>query len=121
MMQYIEDGTYILEETKAPAGYQESGIRWEIVIKDIQIVSVSKITESGVKEEVPPVPLQTTQSASRGVFVQMAYQYENQVELYELPSTGGPGIHLYMLGGTLLMMAGALLVYKKRKEEVLRS
>ena len=40
--------------------------------------------------------------------------------LYDLPSAGGPGIYLYMLGGTLLMMAGALLVYKKRKEEVLR-
>lgn len=41
--------------------------------------------------------------------------------LYDLPSTGGPGIHLYMLGGVALLMAGSLLVYKKRKEEVLRS
>ena len=40
---------------------------------------------------------------------------------YNLPSTGGPGIYLYTLGGTLLMMTGTLLVYKKRKEEVLRS
>ena len=41
--------------------------------------------------------------------------------LYDLPQSGGPGIYLYMLGGVALMMAGTLLVYKKRKEEVLRS
>ena len=41
--------------------------------------------------------------------------------LYDLPQAGGTGIYLYMLGGVALMMAGTLLVYKKRKEEVLRS
>ena len=49
------------------------------------------------------------------------YFYFYNELLYDLPSAGGPGIYLYMLGGTMLMMAGALLVYKKRKEEVLRS
>ena len=39
---------------------------------------------------------------------------------YELPEAGGSGIYWYMLGGVLLMMAGSLLVYKKRRGEVLR-
>ena len=41
--------------------------------------------------------------------------------IYNLPSAGGPGIYLYMLGGALLLMTGALMVYNERKKEVSRS
>ena len=49
----------------------------------------------------------------------LVFQYENTA-LYDLPEAGGSGIYWYMLGGVLLMMAGSLLVYKKRRGEVLR-
>ena len=43
------------------------------------------------------------------------------IELYELPSTGGIGTYWYTIGGTLLMMAAALILYKKKHaEEVLK-
>ena len=42
-------------------------------------------------------------------------------KIYTLPSTGGPGIFGYMIGGTLLLMAAALLLYKMKREEVLKS
>lgn len=35
-------------------------------------------------------------------------------ELYELPSAGGIGTWWYTIGGTLLMMAGVLILYKKK-------
>lgn len=35
---------------------------------------------------------------------------------FELPKTGGPGTWLYTLGGTLLLAAGALFLYKQRRK-----
>lgn len=112
-LQYIPDGTYILKETKAPDNYQISGITWTIVIKDLQLISIK---DDKGEDILPYIPNEQTRAISFGP----KYLYENTV-MYELPSTGGPGIHLYMLGGTLLLMAGSLLVYKKRKKEVLGS
>lgn len=39
--------------------------------------------------------------------------------LYELPHTGGTGIFWYTIGGMLLMMAAALILYKRKCREVL--
>ena len=39
--------------------------------------------------------------------------------LYDLPSTGGIGIFWYTIGGMLLMMAAALVLYKRKCREVL--
>ena len=41
--------------------------------------------------------------------------------MYELPSTGGPGIYLYMFGGLLLMTTATLITYRKKRRGVLRS
>ena len=43
---------------------------------------------------------------------------KNQV-VYELPSTGGSGIYRYTIGGALLMMAAALILYRNKSKEVL--
>ena len=47
------------------------------------------------------------------------YAYVN-TPLYELPSSGGPGIFLYTIGGVLLLMAGSLILYKMKRGEVLK-
>ena len=112
---YIPDGTYILEEEQAPNGYQKSTIEWEIEIEDLSVKSVTYTDAAGEKHSVNPVPPQTRAKVTVSI-----YQFENTA-VFDLPETGGPGIHLYMLGGTLLLMAGSLLVYKKRKKEVLGS
>lgn len=97
------NGEYKIVETKAPDGYQINEDGWTVEFKNGIPVKFDGeiITSDDVKKD--------------GIVLIL----ENEM-LYELPSTGGPGIYLYMLGGTLLMMAGTLLVYKKRKEEVLR-
>ena len=38
---------------------------------------------------------------------------------YELPNAGGRGIYWYSIGGTLLMLAGALILYRNKRKEVL--
>ena len=42
-----------------------------------------------------------------------AYTFLNEA-LYELPSTGGAGIFGYMISGVLLMMAGVLILYRRK-------
>ena len=111
VLRYIPDGTYTLEETKAPAGYQKSNIKWTIIIENL----VARITDESGKTILP----EPGGGMTRAVKNTDIYLFKNDA-LYSLPESGGPGIYWYMLGGVLLMMAGSLLVYKKRRGEVLR-
>lgn len=47
--------------------------------------------------------------------------YTNSFTVYRLPSTGGPGIYLYMFSGVLIISASALMTYRKKRKGVLRS
>ena len=105
---YLNGGTYTLEETKAPDGYQLNEEEWTVVI-----------TQSGALDSITKEN-GTSITPSEGDGDKISYYYEDEL-LYDLPEAGGPGIYLYMLGGVALMMAGTLVVYKKRKGEVLRS
>lgn len=101
----LTPGTYTLTESTAPSGYVKSEESWTVEITSNGIRSVSG---SGDAIET-----------SNGKDGTVSYYFENDV-LYDLPESGGSGIYWYMLGGVLLMMAGSLLVYKKRRGEVLR-
>lgn len=107
-------GIYKLEEVQAPAGYRllDEGIYFKVEGTTVTLVKENG-DAYGPGDELPTM---WEIDANNRIVLKI----KNDV-LYDLPEAGGPGIHLYMLGGTLLMMAGALLVYKKRKEEVLRS
>ena len=94
----IPAGTYELHESKAPAGYALSEEVWIITISEKGAVTVK------VKNTV----LSPTEVG--GTF---CYYFEDDV-LYELPSTGGAGIYWYTISGTLLMIAGMLVLYKKK-------
>ena len=37
-------------------------------------------------------------------------------QLYELPNSGGMGIYWYSIGGTLLMLAAALILYRNKRQ-----
>ena len=39
--------------------------------------------------------------------------------VYDLPSTGGTGIYLYMIGGMMLMLIAVWILYKNKCREVL--
>ena len=107
-VDYIEDGKYILEETKAPEEYIKSNIKWVITIENLMIKSITD--ENG--KEIEGI-------TSRALVSYTVYQFKN-TPYYELPSAGGPGIYWYTLSGTLLMAGAALIVYRqKRKREVL--
>ena len=108
----IPAGTYILKETKAPIGYTISDETWVVEISSDKVV-----IKSGDKE-ISQIPLGDLENIS-GVDKNGAYFYFDNAVLYELPSTGGSGIFLYMVGGVLLMIAASLLLYKNKSREVL--
>ena len=108
---FLKSGEYILSEIKAPVGYTLSEETWTVTLLNNRLESVTKA------DGKPIDPGKEADESGNEIYV---YTFYDAI-LYDLPSTGGPGIYLYMLGGVALMMAGTLLVYKKRKEEVLRS
>lgn len=110
--QFIPAGTYILKETKAPNAYQLSDEEWTITITEKGNVSVKDKSGATISEIVNLPEIE-------GLDKNSVYFYFDNTILYELPSTGGSGIFLYMVGGVLLMMAASLLLYKNKSREVL--
>lgn len=102
----FEDGEYTLTEVRAPAGYIKSEETWTITIEG----GIATDIVSSTGEEIKTDKLNGKDT----------YYFKN-TPLYELPSAGGTGIFVYTIGGTLLLMAAALLLYKMKRKEVLKS
>lgn len=100
--------TYILEETKAPTGYVMSTEKWTVVINE----TGTTISSNGKPVEAGSINIDEANGT--------AYYFEN-TPAYALPSTGGSGIFLYIIGGILLMMAATLTLYKNKNREVLEN
>lgn len=97
----IDPGEYELEETKAPTGYMRSNEKWKITL------AYGSITVEDSSGEIQVTP--TTENGRQ----KYEYTFLNEA-VYELPSTGGAGIFGYMISGVLLMMAGVLVLYKRK-------
>ena len=110
----IPDGTYTLEETKAPSGYI-IGEQWTITVTDGIPSTVTGTQGAGFRGTETIIGSVTFYNQS-GI---LTLYYDDTI-LYELPSAGGPGIFLYMIGGTLLLIAGSLMIYTNRRRGVLR-
>ena len=87
------DGSYTLTETVAPIGY-----------------ALGDPVTFEMKDGVPVKMNDKNADIKDGI---LTFYYANEI-LYTLPSTGGPGIHWYIIGGMLLMTAGTLVLYKNR-------
>lgn len=101
--EVLPDGVYTLMEEKAPTGYAKSDEIWTIILSNGRPTSIES-TKGGVQENRKDGKL--------------TYYFENTA-VYALPSTGGEGIFGYLISGILLMMAGALFLYKNKHGEVL--
>ena len=65
-----------------------------------EMVTIEKTTDTNKKEDIWVIKVKND-------------------TLYDLPETGGIGIFWYTIGGMLLMMAAALVLYKRKCREVL--
>lgn len=99
----LASGEYILEETEAAEGYAKGDTTWTLKVTDggnLEYIKDAdgKVISPSVVEEVN------------------LYKFTNDVP-YELPETGGTGIYWYTVGGMLLMVMVAIVVYRKRYNE----
>ena len=94
-------GSYTIHETKAPEGYMLHETDWTLTFENGLL---TKLDNSDVKG-----------TAENGVVINLTNK-----KVYDLPSTGGSGIYLYMIGGVLLMFAAAWILYKNKCREVLK-
>lgn len=94
------NGEYTIHETKAPAGYVLNAEDWTVTFENGLL---TKLNANNVKG-----------TAEKGVVIELGNK-----KLYSLPSTGGTGIYLYMIGGMLLMFAAVWILYKNKCKEVL--
>ena len=110
-LKNLQSGQYYLEEVKAPEACmlladkiyfkQEKG-KITLTDKDGKALS-SELT-------------MWTLSNTDGKYT---LTVKNEI-LYSLPSAGGTGIYLYMIGGILLMFAAVWILYKNKRREVLK-
>lgn len=105
----LRTGVYTLVEAKAPAGYQR--LSSDIYIK-VEKGAVTLIDEDGnaLEDQSQMWKLESSKDGKKTTYTLSVL---NAV-VYELPSAGSAGIHWYMVSGTLLMMAGILILYKRK-------
>lgn len=100
----LPTGTYTLKEIKAPTGYTLSSNTYTLQITKTGALKTIQLNG----ENVAP----TLQDGKYQILIE-------NTPLYDLPSAGGNGIYLYMIGGILLMFAAAWILYKNKCREVL--
>lgn len=106
----LAPGDYYLEETKAPVGCSLLGEK----IYFCQSQGTITLTDKD-GNALTSTPTMWNLSKKDNTFT---LTIKNDV-VYNLPSTGGSGIYLYMIGGILLMFAAAWILYKNKCREVL--
>lgn len=101
----IPQGVYTLKETKAPDDYLLNDVQWTIDTSKggepvVTIVGGNKISGTASTDDKTKI-------------ITYTFVFENTPN-YELPSTGGIGTFWYTIGGVLLMMAAALMLYRDK-------
>ena len=109
-LKNLQSGQYYLEEVKAPEACML--LADKIYFKQEK----GKITLTDKSGKVlADSPTMWTLSGTDGKYT---LTVQNEI-LYSLPSAGGTGIYLYMIGGILLMFAAVWILYKNKCKEVL--
>ena len=109
-LKNLSSGDYYLEETKAPNGCRLLG---EKIYFRQQEGTITLINENG--NALTTTPEMWNLSTENNTFT---LTIKNDV-VYDLPSTGGTGIYLYMIGGMMLMLIAVWILYKNKCREVL--
>ena len=97
----LDEGTYYLDEYKAPDGYNKSQTTYTLVIKDENLDGkIDNDTEGYVKNDTNGI-IELTFPNGHG---------------FQLPITGGTGTLLFIIGGIIFISVGVfLLIFIKRK------
>nr|WP_296044419.1 VWA domain-containing protein [uncultured Blautia sp.] len=103
----LTSGVYRLTEITAPTGYM-------VLSSEIQFsVTQGKVTLTNAQGTASNMWELSTDTTKPPVLT-----IKNQ-KVYSLPEAGGSGIYWYMIGGMLLMVTSAWILYKNKCKEVL--
>lgn len=103
-------GDYMLVETKAPSGYVVHSDGWKVTFDQDGLLTKAEDLSDSSKQ------LQISSTKENGIRLMVTNQ-----KIYTLPSTGGNGIYVYMIGGVALMMAAMFILYKMKCKGVRNS
>lgn len=107
LIEGLNEGTYYLEETEAPAGYNK-------LTEPIEVKITATTSGTSVSEAVEYKNLSETSETPYTLATDATVKVLNKAGT-QLPSTGGIGTTLfYVIGGGLMAVAAVLLVTKKR-------
>ena len=109
-LKNLQSGQYYLEEVKAPEACMLLADKIYFKQEKGKITLTDKEGKALSSE-----PTMWTLSNTAGKYT---LTVKNEI-LYSLPSAGGTGIYLYMIGGMLLMFAAVWILYKNKCKEVL--
>ena len=105
----LDQGTFFLKETKAPAGYN--------LLKDaITVVITATVTDNEDAQELTALTIKVGDSTTDGILSSgiVGTTVENNAGA-TLPETGGMGTTIfYIVGGVMVAAAVVLLITKKR-------
>lgn len=110
----IPVGVYTLTETKAPNGFALSSVSWQVTVKNMETPEIRPILENGTLGKA--LPVEDTENSDGRLMIVIT-----NTPVFDLPSAGSSGIFGYTMGGTLLLMAGTLILYKMKRKEVQES
>ena len=109
-LKNLQSGQYYLEEVKAPEAC--------MLLADKIYFKQEKGNITLTDKEGKALPCEPTMWTLSNTDRKYTLTVKNEI-LYSLPSAGGTGIYLYMIGGMLLMFAAVWILYKNKCKEVL--
>ena len=116
----LDANTYYLEETETPSGYYKPAGRFEI-----HLISKTENGKHTGKLDATNSSMKALETADANLLLSpnvdsnLAHEYSAGVKnssTPNLPTTGGAGTMLLSIGGVVLMVAGAYLIFFRKKE-----
>lgn len=112
-LKSLTSGYYKLVETQAPTGFQLLNDSIYFKVENRSVTLIDGNTGNQIPDEQNMWKVEIVDDT-------ITIKIKNEA-LYDLPSAGSSGIFGYTMGGTLLLMAGALILYKMKRKEVQES
>lgn len=109
-LKKLTSGDYRLTEITAPTGYMVLSSKIEFKVAQGKVTFTNA---EGTASNMWELSTDTTDATKPPVLT-----IKNQ-KVYSLPEAGGSGIYWYMIGGMLLMVTSAWILYKNKCKEVL--
>lgn len=128
---FTEEGTYtyrieeVVDENDNTIAYDRGYIEVKVVVTRNQTANetlegLNKIQEVTFTVEATNITYKKYISDNNSADVEgdLNKTFTNTYKVYNLPSTGGPGVYIFIISGAGFILAAAVMLYrKKRKEE----